>query len=102
MNKQTYVRISIAIVAIILTFAASNEHIEPTYLLFGYIENVFGLIGLFVFFGAVAALIYLGLSHFLFGGDIAENVKDALKVAVVCYILVLLIWGYIYFIFRPA
>ena len=102
MNKQTYVRISIAIVAIILTFAASNEHLEPTYWLFGYIENVFGLFGLFVFFGVAAALLYLGLSLLLLRRNGSDLLKDALKVALVCYILVLLIWGYIFFIFRPA
>lgn len=101
MNKRTFTKIGIAIASITLTFAASNEHIEPTYLLFGYIEAIFGLFGLFVFFGITAALLYLGISLLLLRTGVTDAIKDALKVALVCYIVVLLIWSYIFFIFRP-
>jgi len=101
MNKQAYSKIGIAITSIILTFAASNEHLEPTYLLFGYIENFFGMFGLFMFYGITTALIYLVIYLLVLRSNINDAIKDALKVALVCYILVLLIWGYIYLIFRP-
>jgi hypothetical protein len=84
-----------------LTFAASNEHIEPTCLLFGYIENIFGVSGLFVFFGMTPALIYLGIATSILRRDIADTLQDALKVALASYILILALWSYIFFNFKP-
>ena len=101
MNKRTYTKISIATASIILTFAASNEHIELTYLIFIYIENILGLSGIFVFFGITAALLYLGIAIIVLRSDLTDHIKDALKVALVSYILILVIWGYLFFIFKP-
>jgi len=102
MNKQTFSKICIAFTSIILIFVASNEHVVPTYVIFGYIENIFGLLGYFVFFGISAGLIYLGLSKLILRLAFTELLKDALKVALVSYLLLLIIWSYIFFIFTPA
>jgi len=101
MNKQALSKISIAISSILLIFAASNEHFGPIYSVFLYIQNIFGLPGIFVFSGIASALLYLALSKIILRIDVKNNRNAALTVALTTYLLVLIVWSYIFFIFKP-
>jgi len=101
MNKRALGKISIAITSILLIFSASNEHFGPIYSVFLYIRNIFGLPGIFVFSGIASALVYLALSKIILRLDFKNNRNVALTVALTTYLLVLLVWSYILFIFKP-
>jgi hypothetical protein len=92
----------IASIAIITTFAGLNDHFYPINFIFFIINNQIGRPGTFVFSGIVSAIIYLILSKLILKIDYKDNRSGAKKVALVSYILLAVIWGFFYLIFKPT
>ncbi|MHA2239393.1 MAG: hypothetical protein ACXAB2_13685 [Candidatus Hodarchaeales archaeon] len=101
MSKKNF-NLLIASIAIVTTFAGLNDHFYPIHLFFSIINNLFGRPGTFVFSGVVSAIIYLTLSKLILKIDYKDNRSGAKKAALISYILLAVIWGYFYFIFRPT
>jgi hypothetical protein len=100
--KEKNSKILIASISTLTTFAGLNYHFDPTHLIFAFIEGPLGRSGVFIFSGILSALTYLALSRIFLKIDFKDSVDNAKKVAIISYILLLIIWSYLYFIFKPA
>jgi hypothetical protein len=101
-DERLLFRSALGALSIIMVFAGLNDHFDPTYIIFVFIKGGLGRFGVFIFSGVLSAFIYLALSRMFLEVGFKDNLGGAKKVAITSYILLLIIWSYLYFVFKPA